>query len=57
MIKRINETISSELKQLKEIEDFFHFFTVKRKQMEEIGGLRHSSSVKGVKTKTFNVNL
>ena len=24
--------------------------------MEEIGDSRHSSSVKGVKTKTFNVN-
>ena len=52
-----NETISGELKQLKEIEDFFQFFTVKRKQMEEIGDFRHSSSVKGVKTKTINVNL
>ena len=30
---------------------------VKMKHMEEIGGFRHSSSIKGVKMKPMNVNL
>ena len=53
-----NERIGGGLKQLEEIEDFLQIFSpVKMKQMEEIGDFRHSSSIKGVKTKTINVNL
>ena len=46
-----NETIGGRLKQLEEIGEFLQIvliFTVKKKQMEEIGNLRHSSSIKGV---------
>ena len=53
-----NETIGGGLKQLEEIEDFlqiFSKFTVVK--MKQIGELRQSSSMKGVKTKTINVNL
>ena len=52
-----NETISGWLKQLEEVEDFFLFFTVKRKETEEVEDFRHSFSVKGVKSITINVNL
>ena len=53
-----NETIGGRLKRLEEIEDFLQIFSaVKMKQMEETGDFGHSSSIKGVKTKTINVNL
>ena len=48
-----NDTIGGGLKPR-----FLQIFSpVKMKQMEEIGDFRHSSSIKGVKTKTINVNL
>ena len=53
-----NETIGGGLKQLEEIEDFLQIFSaVKMKQMEETGDFGQSSSIKGVKTKTVNLNL